>query len=59
MHSARRTGRESASRAAHDRIAAVPMAHLTPLLPFGGTCAGAMTFYKSCLGGELAITRIS
>ena len=27
-----------------------------PFLLFDGTCADAMAFYRSCLGGELAIT---
>jgi PhnB protein len=31
---------------------------LTPFLLFEGNCAEAMTFYQSCLGGELTITRI-
>jgi len=32
--------------------------NLTPFLLFDGTCAEAMEFYQSCLGGELSITRI-
>ena len=32
---------------------------LTPFLLFNGNCAEAMTFYKSCLGGELTITKVS
>lgn len=35
------------------------MIHLTPFLLFDGNCAEAMTFYQSCLGGELTITRLS
>lgn len=33
--------------------------NLTPLLLFDGNCAEAMTFYQSCLGGELAITKVA
>lgn len=33
--------------------------NLTPFLLFEGNCAEAMSFYQSCLGGELAITKIS
>jgi PhnB protein len=32
--------------------------NLTPFLLFDGTCAEAMAFYKSCLGGELTITKV-
>ena len=32
---------------------------LTPFLLFDGNCAEAMTFYQACLGGELAITKVS
>jgi len=32
---------------------------LTPFLLFDGNCAEAMTFYQGCLGGELAITKVS
>jgi PhnB protein len=35
------------------------MINLTPFLLFDGNCAEAMTFYQSCLGGELSLTRIS
>ncbi len=35
------------------------MINLTPFLLFDGNCAEAMTFYKSCLGGELTITKVS
>lgn len=35
------------------------MINLTPYLLFDGNCAEAMTFYRSCLGGELTLTRIS
>ena len=34
------------------------MLALTPFLLFDGNCAEAMTFYRSCLGGELSITRL-
>ena len=34
------------------------MLNLTPFLLFDGNCAEAMTFYQSCLGGELAVTRL-
>lgn len=30
----------------------------TPFLLFDGNCAEAMTFYHSCLGGELTITKL-
>jgi PhnB protein len=33
--------------------------NLTPFLIFDGNCAEAMAFYQSCIGGELAITRVS
>ena len=32
--------------------------NLTPFLLFDGNCAEAMAFYQSCIGGELAITRV-
>ncbi|HVB61303.1 MAG TPA: VOC family protein [Ktedonobacteraceae bacterium] len=32
---------------------------LTPFLLFDGNCAKAMTFYHSCFGGELTITKVS
>src|SRR5256885_8641372 len=32
--------------------------NLTPFLLFDGNCAEAMTFYQSCLNGELTITKI-
>ena len=35
------------------------MIHLTPFLLFNGNCAEAMTFYQSCLTGELTITRVA
>ena len=35
-----------------------PMTTLTPYLLFDGTCAPAMEFYKSCFGGELALTKV-
>ena len=31
---------------------------LTPYLLFNGNCGQAMEFYKSCLGGELALTKV-
>jgi PhnB protein len=31
---------------------------LTPFLLFDGTCAEAMAYYQSCLGGELTITKL-
>lgn len=34
------------------------MINLTPFLLFDGNCAEAMAFYKSCLGGELTITKL-
>ena len=34
------------------------MINLTPFLLFDGNCAEAMTFYQSCLGGELALTKV-
>jgi PhnB protein len=35
------------------------MLNLTPYLLFDGNCAEAMTFYQSCLGGELTLTKVS
>src|SRR5258708_36505383 len=35
------------------------MINLTPFLLFDGNWAEAMTFYQSCLGGELSLTKIS
>ncbi|HET7152869.1 MAG TPA: VOC family protein [Candidatus Kapabacteria bacterium] len=32
--------------------------NLTPFLLFEGNCAEAMTFYRYCLGGELALTKL-
>jgi PhnB protein len=34
------------------------MLYITPFLLFDGNCAGAMTFYHQCLGGELTMTRL-
>lgn len=34
------------------------MTTLTPYLLFDGNCHQAMQFYKSCLGGELAVTKV-
>lgn len=34
------------------------MLNLTPFLLFDGTCAEAMAFYQSCLGGELTVVRL-
>jgi PhnB protein len=35
------------------------MLGLTPFLLFDGTCAEAMRFYQSCLGGDLTLTPLS
>jgi len=35
------------------------MIDLTPFLLFDGNCAEAMEFYRSCLGGELTITKVA
>src|SRR5215831_3509946 len=35
------------------------MINLMPFLLFDGNCAEAMTFYQSCLGGELTLTKVS
>ena len=34
------------------------MTTLTPYLLFDGTCQKAMEFYKVCIGGELALTKV-
>ena len=34
------------------------MLRATPFLLFDGNCAEAMTFYHSCLGGELKLTKL-
>lgn len=34
------------------------MINLTPFLLFDGNCAEAMTFYQSCLGGDLILTKL-
>lgn len=34
------------------------MINLTPFLLFDGNCAEAMAFYKSCLDGELTLTKL-
>jgi PhnB protein len=34
------------------------MTTLTPYLLFDGKCHEAMEFYKTCFGGELAVTRV-
>jgi PhnB protein len=34
------------------------MTTLTPFLLFDGTCAEAMAFYQSCVGGDLEILRL-
>jgi len=31
---------------------------LTPFLLFSGNCADAMSFYRSCLDGELTVTKV-
>lgn len=33
--------------------------NVTPFLLFDGNCAEAMSFYRSCLGGDLEITRLA
>lgn len=33
--------------------------NLSPFLLFDGNCAEAMSFYQSCLGGDLTITRVA
>lgn len=35
------------------------MLRATPFLLFDGNCAEAMTFYHSCLGGELRLTKLA
>ena len=35
------------------------MTNLNPFLLFDGNCAEAMTFYQSCLGGDLSVTRVA
>ncbi len=35
------------------------MLNLQPFLIFDGNCAEAMAFYKSCLGGDLSITKVN
>src|SRR5689334_21330745 len=39
-------------------MTATPEAKLTPFMLFDGNCAEAMEFYRSCLGGELVMTRV-
>jgi len=34
------------------------MLRCTPFLLFDGNCAEAMTFYHTCLGGELSLTKL-
>ena len=34
------------------------MLNLTPFLLFNGNCAEAMTFYQSCLGGDLTLQNV-
>jgi len=34
------------------------MTYLTPYLLFDGKCRQAMEFYRSCLGGELMVTKV-
>ncbi len=34
------------------------MLHTSPFLLFNGNCAEAMTFYQSCFGGELILTKL-
>jgi len=35
------------------------MLQTTPFLLFDGNCAEAMTFYQSCFGGELILTKLA
>jgi len=35
------------------------MIHCNPFLLFDGNCAEAMTFYHSCLGGELSLSKLA
>ena len=35
------------------------MIKLTPFLLFDGNCAEAMTFYRTCIGGELTLTKVA
>jgi PhnB protein len=35
------------------------MPKLTPYVLFDGNCAKAMTFYQSCVGGELSIKKVA
>lgn len=35
------------------------MINLKPFLLFDGNCGEAMTFYQSCLGGQLTLTKMS
>lgn len=35
------------------------MMHLSPYLSFSGNCREALTFYQSCLGGELELQRFA
>jgi PhnB protein len=35
------------------------MLRCNPFLLFDGNCAEAMTFYQSCLGGELTLTKLA
>lgn len=34
------------------------MLHCTPFLLFDGNCAEAMTFYQTCLGGDLTLIKL-
>jgi PhnB protein len=34
------------------------MIKLTPFLLFDGNCAEAMAFYRTCIGGELTLTKV-
>src|SRR5437660_10640853 len=36
----------------------VSMVNLSPFVLFNGNCAEAMAFYQSCLGGDLAVTKV-
>ena len=35
------------------------MLHTSPFLLFDGNCAEAMTFYQTCLGGELTLIKVA
>jgi PhnB protein len=51
------------TRSTHDarieKMKAEETTILTPYLLFDGNCRQAMEFYKSCFGGELALTKVN